>query len=205
MPAEAPPPARCATILPRRRAGGANSGDSDGAAPWPGPVSITLDLLEGMADLTIAAAARRIRVSATSLKKACRRLGVDRWPFRRAAPAPADADERRPAPRDFDEAYVRGLRRKYGARGAPRRAAVATAAVGPAPHSAWSSPPEAAGALSESDSDAAWAAAPGFDGPAFVWPAEGGGDGAGWAAPTVGDSEWPADCGWDMLDAGAFP
>ena len=72
-----------------------------------------------MADLTIVAAAQRIGVSTTSLKKVCRKLGVDRWPYRKDRPA-AGAGGPAAAPRDFDEAYVRKLHRKYGA-APPRR------------------------------------------------------------------------------------
>ena len=73
-----------------------------------------------MADLTIVAAAQRIRVSTTSLKKACRKLGVERWPYRKDRPAAAAGAGAAPAPRDFDEAYVRKLHRKYGGAGSRR-------------------------------------------------------------------------------------
>jgi hypothetical protein len=81
-------------------------------------VEITLELLEDMSELTIAAAASRLRVSTTSLKKACRKLGVDRWPYRLE---PAVAAPPPPAPVDFDEAYVRRLHRKYNSTSAIRR------------------------------------------------------------------------------------
>eukprot|EP00291_Cryptomonas_curvata_P011824 CAMPEP_0172188440 /NCGR_PEP_ID=MMETSP1050-20130122/21931_1 /TAXON_ID=233186 /ORGANISM="Cryptomonas curvata, Strain CCAP979/52" /LENGTH=304 /DNA_ID=CAMNT_0012862947 /DNA_START=398 /DNA_END=1308 /DNA_ORIENTATION=- len=115
-PADAPQPPRCSTILRRRRPGEA---DADDVGPVR-PVTVTLELLEGMADLTLVAAAAALRVSTTSLKKACRKLGVDRWPYRKDRPTQAAGQNAAP-PRDFDEAYVRKLHRKYGA--APRRAA----------------------------------------------------------------------------------
>jgi hypothetical protein len=50
-----------------------------------------------------------LRVSTTSLKKVCRKLGIDRWPYR---PGPVGGCC---GARDFDEAYVRRPRSKYGA------------------------------------------------------------------------------------------
>ena len=117
----------CLTICPRRKTMG-DAMDSDGNGPCP--VSITLELLESMADLTIVAAAQRIRVSATSLKKACRKLGVDRWPYRKDRPSAATGGSPPAPPRDFDEAYVRKLHRKYGA-AAPRRVGKVEAVVAP--------------------------------------------------------------------------
>ena len=99
-------PPRCATI--RRRLVLACDADDDSGG-GPRPASITLELLESMADLTIVAAAQRIRVSTTSLKKACRKLGVERWPYRSDRPPPAAAMCRAKA-----TAYLRRLHRKYG-------------------------------------------------------------------------------------------
>eukprot|EP00291_Cryptomonas_curvata_P027499 CAMPEP_0172211582 /NCGR_PEP_ID=MMETSP1050-20130122/36485_1 /TAXON_ID=233186 /ORGANISM="Cryptomonas curvata, Strain CCAP979/52" /LENGTH=487 /DNA_ID=CAMNT_0012892055 /DNA_START=100 /DNA_END=1559 /DNA_ORIENTATION=+ len=116
----------CPLIFPRRKAADAAAATASddpaaaAAATPPCPVSVSLDLLESLAELPIAAAAQRLRVSTTALKKACRKLGVDRWPYRKDRPTQAAGQNAAP-PRDFDEAYVRKLHRKYGA--APRRAA----------------------------------------------------------------------------------
>jgi hypothetical protein len=96
-PATAPPPPlpSCSKILRRRRPGEAET-DADGAVRR---ASITLERLEGMADLTLVAAAAALRVATTSLKKACRKLGVDHWPYRKDLPlagaASAAAEARR--------------------------------------------------------------------------------------------------------------
>ena len=63
------------TILPRRR-NGANQQ----------PVVVTPATVRRLQSLPIQKAADVIGISATALKRACRRLGVDRWPYHRGAP-----------------------------------------------------------------------------------------------------------------------
>ena len=152
----APAPPRCSTILRRRKAGDTDA-DADGGVR---PVSITLELLESMADLTIVAAAQRIRVSTTSLKKACRKLGVERWPYRKDRPAAA-ATAAKPTtiPRDFDEAYVRRLHRKYGGSGARRAGRPAGAGISRLESAASHSSVSSDGPEPEDGGDAAGAAA----------------------------------------------
>jgi hypothetical protein len=146
-PAAAPSLPRSSTIHRRRKAGDADDADMEGGG-GPCPVSITLELLESMADLTIVAAAQRIRVSTTSLKKACRKLGVDRWPYRGGRLLPNSAGHGPAPPRDFDEAYVRKLHRKYGA--APPRRATSSCEISRTA-SAASSHSRTPGSVSESD------------------------------------------------------
>ena len=150
-------PPRCATI--RRRRAPADDAD-DNCGDGPRPASITLELLESMADLTIVAAAQRIRVSTTSLKKACRKLGVERWPYRKDRPAAA-ATAAKPTtiPRDFDEAYVRRLHRKYGGSGARRAGRPAGAGISRLESAASHSSVSSDGPEPEDGGDAAGAAA----------------------------------------------
>ena len=49
----------------------------------PSPAVITLPLLDTLRGLSLPHAARAVGVSATAFKKACRRLGVRRWDYRR--------------------------------------------------------------------------------------------------------------------------
>ena len=65
------------TIRPRRKA----SGDSD-AAPAE-PVVISQELLESVRGLPLRRAAAAVGVSPTAFKKACRKLGLPRWPSQR--------------------------------------------------------------------------------------------------------------------------
>ena len=69
-------------IYPRRKAGQKKRDSSTGTA-----VVVTLDVLQGFADIPLVHAAKKLGISKTALKSACRTLGLERWPFRR----PADA------------------------------------------------------------------------------------------------------------------
>uniref|UniRef100_A0A7S0EQB3 RWP-RK domain-containing protein n=1 Tax=Hanusia phi TaxID=3032 RepID=A0A7S0EQB3_9CRYP len=61
-------------IFPRRKAGELQRGAN--------PVLITPELLEHYFDLPLHKAAKHLGVCATAIKKACRKLGIMRWPFR---------------------------------------------------------------------------------------------------------------------------
>jgi len=74
-------PPRSSIIFPRRKAGQAKK---DGQ----GPVHITIDILESMADVSLIEAVKKLGVSSTALKTACRKLGVLRWPYRKRLEAP---------------------------------------------------------------------------------------------------------------------
>lgn len=45
------------------------------------PVRITLDVLESFGRVPLTTAAKTLGVSATALKGACRKLGIERWPY----------------------------------------------------------------------------------------------------------------------------
>jgi len=60
-------------IFPRRKA-------KAGAGEKQGPVVITLEFLASFAHMPLGAAAKILGISATALKKACRKLGNNRWP-----------------------------------------------------------------------------------------------------------------------------
>ena len=53
------------------------------SCPFNQPVVLTLELLDALRGLPLPRAAQAVGVSATAFKKACRRLGVHRWGYRR--------------------------------------------------------------------------------------------------------------------------
>ena len=59
---------------------------SDGTLGAVAPVVITRELVAGLADRPLQQAAAAAGVSATAFKKACRKLGVRRWAYRRRRP-----------------------------------------------------------------------------------------------------------------------
>lgn len=61
-------------VFPRRKAGEAQREAE--------PVVITLELLQKYFDLPLHVAAKELGICATAIKKACRKVGVMRWPFR---------------------------------------------------------------------------------------------------------------------------
>jgi hypothetical protein len=65
-------PDASSTVLPRRRCGSR-----------PNPVVVTPDTIQSLQCLPVHKAADVIGISATALKRACRRLGVRRWPYHR--------------------------------------------------------------------------------------------------------------------------
>lgn len=65
-------------IFPRRKAG-----QSKRQADNEAPVKLTPESLEAIANIPLVAAAKKLGISKTALKNACRNLGLKRWPFRR--------------------------------------------------------------------------------------------------------------------------
>ena len=65
-------------IYPRRKAGQKKRESGTGTA-----VVVSLEVLNGFADIPLVHAAKRLGISKTALKSACRTLGLERWPFRR--------------------------------------------------------------------------------------------------------------------------
>jgi hypothetical protein len=65
-------------IFPRRKAG-----QSKRQADNEAPVKLTPESLEEIANIPLVAAAKKLGISKTALKNACRNLGLKRWPFRR--------------------------------------------------------------------------------------------------------------------------
>eukprot|EP00292_Cryptomonas_paramecium_P005854 CAMPEP_0113692478 /NCGR_PEP_ID=MMETSP0038_2-20120614/19102_1 /TAXON_ID=2898 /ORGANISM="Cryptomonas paramecium" /LENGTH=412 /DNA_ID=CAMNT_0000614385 /DNA_START=73 /DNA_END=1308 /DNA_ORIENTATION=+ /assembly_acc=CAM_ASM_000170 len=92
-------------IFPRRKAG------DDTAAPLA-PVVVTREVLSTLTGMPLGRAAQSLGVSATALKKACRKLGLDRWAYKKNGGATMP-DPARPVP--VDESYVRRVYRKYAA------------------------------------------------------------------------------------------
>jgi hypothetical protein len=65
------------TVLPRKRCG-----------DRPNPVVVTATIIQTLQSLPIHKAADVVGISVTALKRACRRLGVHRWPYHRGSPKP---------------------------------------------------------------------------------------------------------------------
>ena len=93
-------PERAVRIHPRRKAG----------VIATSPVAITLDTIGKLQHLPVHEAALHIGISPTALKRACRKLGVDRWAYRRCGPAVLTC-EGSPAPPSPTRPLVGGPRR----------------------------------------------------------------------------------------------
>ena len=68
------------TVIPRRKAR-ANAGPMSARSRSMAPVCITLAVLDKLSSLSLTAAASRLGISPTAMKKCCRKLGVTRWPY----------------------------------------------------------------------------------------------------------------------------
>lgn len=86
-------------VVPRRKPG---QGQHEAR-----PVCITLDVLERFSNMSLAKASTVLGISPTAMKKACRRLGVIRWPHGSSSEAAV--------PAQIDGAYVRRIQRKHAA------------------------------------------------------------------------------------------
>jgi hypothetical protein len=71
-------------IYPRRKAGQKKRESGSSTA-----VVVTLDVLNSFADIPLVHAAKKLGISKTALKSACRTLGLERWPFRRPPDDPS--------------------------------------------------------------------------------------------------------------------
>ena len=78
-------------IFPRRKV------NADGTLAPAAPVVVTRELVAALADLPLHEAAAAAGVSATAFKKACRKLGIKRWAYKRRRPAAAGANARKAA------------------------------------------------------------------------------------------------------------
>lgn len=105
------------TIFPRRKHGQQRKDAS-------GPVVVTLDVLEQYSDISLTDAAKKLGISPTAVKKACRKLGVQRWPYKKN-PDPVEPQ----VINNYDESYVRKLYRKYAAKPAKKPSQAAQAKV----------------------------------------------------------------------------
>eukprot|EP00960_Hanusia_phi_P060727 764600-Hanusia_phi.AAC.2 len=63
-----------ALVCPRRKK---NEGVEDGEEP----VILTRELLESYFNCSLAAVSKELGICPTSIKKACRKLGIAKWPF----------------------------------------------------------------------------------------------------------------------------
>jgi hypothetical protein len=94
------------TVMPRRKAG-------QECAQAAAPVVISKETLEQYKDIPLSKVAAKLGISTTAMKKACRKLGVTRWPYNstcapKPAPKVANADATH-----VDTAYVRKIFRKH--------------------------------------------------------------------------------------------
>jgi len=115
-------------------------------------VEVTTARLQELSGKSMKAAAEELGIAASTLKKVCRRLGVERWPSSSASLALHAA---RPAAKaDYDGSYVRRLFHKYSAntpRAPPTQPPDMTSAAPPPlpdPTTDWV-PPARAGPLSQ--------------------------------------------------------
>ena len=176
-------------IFPRRKIGGPPARRQ--------PVLVTPELIAALADLPLREAAAAAGVSVTAFKKACRRLGVRRWAYKRRRPAAPTTPSQKMSQRAHG-----------GSLGAERRAgAGAGSAAAPVDlDGSESSPSGGSGAdtpASDTDrelltgrprcGDGCWAVrAP---------PLAGGGDGGGGGLPDL--SGWATCAGWCAASVGA--
>eukprot|EP00287_Rhodomonas_sp_CCMP768_P006908 CAMPEP_0196721210 /NCGR_PEP_ID=MMETSP1091-20130531/3851_1 /TAXON_ID=302021 /ORGANISM="Rhodomonas sp., Strain CCMP768" /LENGTH=478 /DNA_ID=CAMNT_0042062643 /DNA_START=101 /DNA_END=1537 /DNA_ORIENTATION=+ len=80
-----------------------HGGESCAGNELAGPVDISLKMLRDMSDLSLKEASQRLGLSTSAMKKACRKLGVERWPIQ-SAKTPVI---------QYNSAYVRRLYCKY--------------------------------------------------------------------------------------------
>jgi len=64
------------TIVPRTK-------DVNGIVHQPLPVELTIERLEEHFSLPLNEAAKQLGVCETSLKSACRKIGITKWPYRK--------------------------------------------------------------------------------------------------------------------------
>ena len=64
------------TIVPRSK-------DVNGNLHQPPPVELTIERLEEHFSLPLNEAAKQLGVCETSLKSACRKIGITKWPYRK--------------------------------------------------------------------------------------------------------------------------
>ena len=69
------------TVFPRRK-----PGDTKRDCSAVAPVALSLEVLEQLANYSLPHAASKLGISATAMKKACRKLGIARWPYLPARP-----------------------------------------------------------------------------------------------------------------------
>ena len=110
------------------------------------PVSITIETLQRYTDLPLSKAATQLGISSTAMKKACRKLGITRWPNMTIARAKLAPPPKSAVTMHVDSAYVRKLFRKYSGyarirdclgddcAGAPDRSGAAQSAQAHPPH-----------------------------------------------------------------------
>ncbi|EKX31336.1 hypothetical protein GUITHDRAFT_122465 [Guillardia theta CCMP2712] len=75
---------RSLLVCPRKKkaAAAAQSSDKDE------PVVITKKLLEGLYGMPLSEVASKLKICPSAIRKACRRLGIEKWPFKSRNPGP---------------------------------------------------------------------------------------------------------------------
>ena len=105
-------------IYPRRKAGQKQREFSAGTA-----VILTLEVLQSYSNMPLVDASKKLGISKTALKSACRTLGLERWPFRRFTDAITAPDRpetetsdtvgsKRQLPRGSQRAATSGMKRR---------------------------------------------------------------------------------------------
>jgi len=83
-------------VLPRRKAGCLND-------PQRSPVMVTPDVLQSLFKFPLAVASQKLGLSATTIKKLCRKLGISKWPYKSPARSGTCTSRARPAGSDRKE------------------------------------------------------------------------------------------------------
>ena len=71
-----------ATFYPRRKAWSSDEEGLKRSGSLPKPVIVTRGALEGLMPLSLSQAALKVGLSPTTFKKACRQVGICKWPYR---------------------------------------------------------------------------------------------------------------------------
>mmetsp|Transcript_130594 Transcript_130594/g.194517 ORF Transcript_130594/g.194517 Transcript_130594/m.194517 type:complete len:490 (-) Transcript_130594:363-1832(-) len=104
-----PAPRSFLRLVPRRKGGKDAQGDGEEVRGGCGKaVELTREKIEEMSGKSLKQAAAEMGLAASTLKKACRRIGIERWPHRPEAVSP-----QLPPSLLYDSAYVRRLQCKY--------------------------------------------------------------------------------------------
>jgi len=156
-----------ATFYPRRKAWSSDQEGLKRTSSLPKPVVVSRGALEELMPLSLSQAALKVGLSPTTFKKACRRVGIGKWPYR------PDYEKRNKTPRtpplstsasstaSLPLSPTMSDRRATTAHGSQQDGADACHAWPSPPGHAWPSPPSSQRSATTSSHDHAPALRPG--------------------------------------------